>query len=211
MHPLIIVENGLPIDHIGLGVPDFDAAVAMIEAATGVRPLELDRIGAQRRAVGRVGTKAFLEIIGPAADASEPLDPVTEAAARLDAPRVLSWYVGVSDFDGYAAHAEKAGHALIMTQHVARNGYEYKIGGPDGIVNAPVIPWAIEWVVRAPAIADWPLLGHISAFGLEHPEPEKTQAVMDALNVAMTVAKTETGDARALVTIDGPKGVLSFR
>ena len=82
-HPLIVQTDGSIIDHIGIGVADFDAALADIEKRLGVRPRDLGAFGAQRRAVGRLGDHGFLEALGPAARDAALLDPMVRLASAL--------------------------------------------------------------------------------------------------------------------------------
>ena len=76
MHPLIVKNHGSVIDHIGVGVPDFDVALSYIEARIGARPLDLGTFGTQRRAAGWLGDRGFLEIPGPATDDPASRDPI---------------------------------------------------------------------------------------------------------------------------------------
>lgn len=203
-HPLIVQKHGSVIDHIGLGVPDFDAALADIEARIGTRPLDLGTFGAQRRAAGWLGDAGFLEVLGPATDDPAALDPMMRVTAALPAPAVMFWYVSVSDFDAYRDHAAQAGHALQGHQHVQRSGYDYRIAGPGGLAHVPVVPWIIQWIERAREMADWPQLGRLARFDLEHPDPAATLGILSALGIPASVA--EGGAPRVLLSIDGEAG-----
>ena len=204
MHPLIVETNGSVIDHIGIGVPDFDAALADIERQLGVRPLDLGTFGSQRRAAGWLGGESFLEILGPASDDPATLDPMMQLALGLPAPAVLFWYVRVSDFDAYETHAAQAGHELQAHQHIKRDGYDYRIAGPDGIAHVPVVPWIIEWRARPPAKSDWPQLGKLTRFDLEHPDPLAMQDILSALGIPTSVNRGDT--PRIVLSIDGAAG-----
>lgn len=217
MHPVIVRSNGSIIDHIGVGAPDFEAALADIEKQLGVRPLDLGTYGAQRRAAASLGEQAFLEVLGPATDDSAQLDPMMRLAAGLKGPAVMFWYVGVSDFDAYGEHAARVGHPLQAHQHVQRDGYDYWIAGPDGIAHVPVTPWIIQWIARPSVMASWPQLGKLTRFELEHPNPSAMQDILSALGTPMPVSK---GDAPRVVlsldnnsrafTIDGQIAPIDF-
>ena len=209
MHPLIVSESdGFPLDHIGLGVPDFAASLDLFERRTGVRPLDLGAFGAQRRAVVRFSAGSFLEILGPDPDYSGALDPITAFAKKLEVPSFLFWYVAVSDFDAFATHASQAGHPLLGVQHIQREGYDYRIGGPDGISHVPVVPWIIQWKAKPDSAAAWPLAGKMVDFYVEHPEPPAIQAILNRLGIALPI---QAGDsARIALKISTPKGVIEF-
>lgn len=198
MHPLITVHKAGPIDHIGLGAPDFEAGMNWVARGLGVRPQDLGTYGAQRRGAGWLGPDTFLEVLSPAATDTDLLDPLAATAAALDAPRVLFWYLGVNDFSDYVRHAARAGFPFQMEQHIERDGYDYRIGGLDP-VHSPVVPWTVQWVSKPEAMQSWPQLGQITDFRLEHPAPSGVQAILDALEVGMQVAQGEI--PRVCVTI----------
>ena len=187
MHESILIRDGHIVDHIGLAAPDVEVAINEIEAETGVRPFDLGVFGAQRRAVGRVGTHAFLEILGPAPGNAEPLDPLTQAAMGLPRPQILFWYIAVNDFDAFASHASAAGHPLEMEQTVNRGGYHYRIAGPDGIKNAPVVPWIIQWMAKMPELSNAPAIGTLKAMKLSHPQPDHIRQILDQLDIGAAV------------------------
>ena len=204
---LIVMRDGMALDHVALVTPDLDASLDMIEQTLGVRPLDLGVFGSQRRAAGRIGTESFLEIIGPAENSAGTQDPVIQVALELSTPSLLFWYAAVSDFDRYAAHATAAKLPLQMIQHIQSNDYEYTIGGPEGIIHTPVVPWFIEWTKPSPAL-DWPTLGKLLEFRLEHPKPAQAQSKLDALKVP---AKVYPGAApRLRLRLQGPAGELAL-
>lgn len=205
-HPLIVENQGSIIDHIGIGVPDFDTALMDMEKQLGVRPLDLGTFGAQRRAAGWLAGGGFLEVLGPATADIASLDPMMRLAAVLPAPAVMFWYVAVGDFDAYVDHAARVGHPLDGHQHIQSSGYEYRIAGPNGIAHVPVVPWIIQWIARAPAMADWPQLGKLTSFHLEHPDPSMMEDILSALGVPAAAKKGVT--PRALLTIEGEAGRL---
>ncbi|MEM6898545.1 MAG: VOC family protein [Pseudomonadota bacterium] len=198
MHPSILKRDGHIVDHIGYVAPDIDAAIDQIEDQTGVRPMVVGIFGAQKRAVLRLGDEAFLEILGPAPGTTEPLDPLMQAAVELPEPQILFWYMAVSDFDTYANHTASVGHALQMEQTVNRGGYHYRIAGPDGIINAPVVPWVIHWMAKMQELANAPSIGTLKTIQLHHPEPNRIQPVLNRLQIDLQV---EDG-ARPMVALE---------
>lgn len=92
------------IDHIGIGVPEFDAALMDMEKQLGVRLLDLGAFGAQRRAAGWLDGSGFLEVLGPAAADIASLDPMMRLAAGLPVPVVpwiIQWIARAPAVDGW--------------------------------------------------------------------------------------------------------------
>src|SRR6478672_9201720 len=94
------------VDHVLLGAPDLDKAIAWFEARTGVKPVfgGIHPGRGTRNALASLGPRQYLEIIAP--------DPAQKAfnfqidLRKLAAPKVVNWAVA-ADVDAAAVTARQ--------------------------------------------------------------------------------------------------------
>ena len=98
------------LDHVILGVPDLEQAVAEFEARTGVKPA----IGGShpgrgtRNALVSLGDGTYLEIIAP--DPSQQSDlPMVVQLLQLTRPTLVGWAIGTSDPPALKRRLERSG------------------------------------------------------------------------------------------------------
>lgn len=207
VHPLIVTHpNGLPLDHVCLGAPDYADALDVIERQCGVRPLHLGNFDSHSRAVIRFENGPYLEILGPAPSHRGPQDAVTARAAALATPAILFWYVGVRDINAFADHLTRHDHAPLERQDIRRGGYDYGIAGLQGGVDLPVVPWFIEWRVKPPVMDEWPMAGALAWFAIEHDAPERVQSLFDHLGIDVPIERGSV--PRMTVGIETDRGFM---
>ena len=199
------------LDHLVYAAPDLDAATREFAAATGVDPAEGGRHlgrGTRNVLVGLGGT-SYLEIIGP--DPANPADPgvaMPFGLDTLDRPRLVTWAVHPADLEAAAAASAAAGADLGQVWPLSRRTpagalLEWRLASRHPEPLDGVTPFLIDWgATPHPA----PALPRLALRGLRatHPDPGAVAAVLDALDVRLTVEPGAPGIAALLDTPRGP-------
>jgi Glyoxalase-like domain len=200
------------LDHLVYAVPDLALGVAAFVEATGVEPAEGGRhIGrGTRNYLVSFGPTSYLEIIGP--DVEHPAHEgatVPFGIATLTAPRLVTWAVQPDDIAAAAKASAAAGADLgevgpLSRRTPAGDLLEWRLAAPDVRPFDGVTPFLIDWgATPHPAASGIPsarLLGLRAA----HPDPGGVTAVVDALDVRLTVEQGPPGLAALLDTPRGP-------
>ncbi len=102
------------IDHVGIAVPDLDAAVAMYESAFGMRcvHVEVNEEQGVREAMLEVGSSgSYLQLL-------EPLGPDTPIGRFLarNGPGIQQMAYRVDDLDGVSEHLRAQGLRLLYDE-----------------------------------------------------------------------------------------------
>ena len=209
MRSLIIRRShGFQVDHIGLGVADTKAGVAELEAKVGC-PVTLHDPEPERwywsGSLG-IGDHSFLEVIGPNPN-WRTFHPFHTLLTTLPEPRLLFWYVAVSDF---AKFSDRAKAAKFPIQKVERINL-----GPDKDENRPsyTIGYATrQFVSQLPNVVEWNRWLQLPPedrrcelidFRLRHPAARRLNKVFDAVGVEEKVAR---GPSSIGLTLNTPRG-----
>jgi hypothetical protein len=201
------------IDHIVLAVPDLADGVAEFERRTGVRPV----IGGSHVGVGtanylvRIGSGAYLEIIGPDPDQTDPPRARPFGIDNLTASRVVTWCIRPPDLDRAIAAAATRGYDPGSPQSMSRQTAQGTLltwrltpGTADPVDG--LVPFLIDWgATPHPTTGAMPTLALLSLAG-EHPEPFRVQARLSALDVELAIAPAR--QPRLLVTLECPTGTV---
>ncbi len=196
------------LDHLLLGAPDLDAAIAWFEKATGVRPAaggSHPGMGT-RNALASLGGRQYLEIIAP--------DPAQSAynfqidVRALPGPRLVTWAASAPALDGVVAAAS----AAALKVFGPRDGSRLR---PDGTTlrwrsagvladfragTVDPVPFFIEWAADSPHPAgDSPSGCRLTAFEIRHPDPERLQRLLATLGIQAAVARADTAALGALL------------
>ena len=104
----------LGLDHVGIAVPDLDAAIALYETAFGMRCVHTEVNAEQgvREAMMEVGTSGtYLQLLSP-------LDPDTTIGRFLakSGPGIQQMAYRVSDLDAVCAHLRSQGLRLLYDE-----------------------------------------------------------------------------------------------
>ena len=115
------------LDHLLVGVPDLEAGIDWLQAATGVRAAGAGtwEDEAAGLAFASLGGRAYLVVVGPGGSAA----PAGSLGARLGAPaapRLIgwAWTVDAGVLDGLAGSARAAGLTAVVRERARRR--------PDG-------------------------------------------------------------------------------
>lgn len=187
------------IDHVVLAGPDLAAAVAHVEAVTGVRAAPGGRhprgtanaLIAFTRGGRRV--RQYLEVIGPDAEAGWSADRVdTFGIDRLDGPRVVTFSARPDDIEAAVAAARASGVPFQDVEPLSRRT-------PDGRELAWRLARPEQGEAHPPFLIDWGATAHPGLDGLPTLE-------LVALRRLTPDVAGETARLRALGIIVGDAG-----
>ena len=204
------------VDHLIWGVSDLAAGIAQLERLTGVRPSVGGRHPGRgtRNGILSLGSRQYIEVLAP-----DPQQPEVETARMavlkgLAAPRLLTWCAVAGDAEAMARRIHAAGQVV----REIRDGSRQR---PDGVTlrwrnvyvdghDDDVVPYAIAWAEGTPhPSGDAPVGGSLHALRLEHPMPDRLNALLAAMGLAPRV---EPGPrAQLIATLDTPRGEVLLR
>jgi len=200
------------LDHLLWAGADLDAAVADLEARSGVRAVSggsHPELGT-RNALARLGDRAYVEVIAP--DPALPQGAFAERLAALPAPELLMWAVRTHDASALVARANASGYGAVVT--------EGSRSRPDGRVlrwkqifvtghgAGPLVPFFIEWLDAEHPSLDAPAGLALASFRIEGPLPHALRTVFAALGLAVAVRKAPR--ERLVAELDTPKGPITL-
>jgi len=195
-------------DHLLWGAANLDAGIAALAERTGVRATPGGRhpdLGTHN-AIATLGRKRFLEIIAP--DPTLPPGALAVRLASMQTPALIMWAARTSSAAGTAARAEAAGYpAAVIDGHRRR---------PDGAVlrwtnvfvtghgAGTLVPFFIEWDGLSPPADDGADGLRLRSFRAETPQAEALRAVLNALDVRLSVRQAPA--SRLVAVLDTPRG-----
>jgi catechol 2,3-dioxygenase-like lactoylglutathione lyase family enzyme len=193
------------LDHLLLGVPDFEAGVDWLQAATGVRAAgagswEDEAVGL---AFASLGGRAYLAVVGPDGSAA----PAGSLGARLAAPagpRLVGWVSPVEPgaLDGLAAAARAAGLAAVVGELARRRpdgrtvvSRRLVLGTGAGSAHLPVF---VEPGRGAHPSIDAPGGLRLRSFSVADPDPDGVRKLLAGLGLEVEVEEGAPGLAAVL-------------
>lgn len=141
-----------------------------------------------------LGNRMYLEILAPDPDAPQ-VTGMLSGVKDLKQPRLFTWAAATSQIELAEERLRKAGFKTSSVQPGSRKR-------PDGSVlrwktlkltdvSDPVVPFLIEWDSEAmhPSV-DSPPGCELESFAIEHPEPEKLNAIFQSMAVRITINRS---------------------
>lgn len=204
------------IDHFAIGAATLEAGVDAMRTALGVTV----PAGSKHTAMSthncavQAGNDSFLEIIAVDPDAPDPgrrrWFTLDEAATRrrLSArPSALCWVVGTDDLDAVmAASPVDLGEAVLFTR--GERSWRLTVPRDGSLPEHGLLPAFIEWSPGPHPSGGMQDLGiTLQSIELQHPDPARLQAMLDALGVAHLARVTE-GNSRLAFRVDSPNGAV---
>jgi hypothetical protein len=200
------------LDHLLWAGADLDAAVAELEARSGVRAIpggSHPELGT-RNALARLGHGAYVEVIAP--DPSLPRGAFAERLAGLAAPELLMWAVRTHDASALVARANASGYGTTVIDgsrsrpdgRVLRWKQVFVTGHGAG----PLVPFFIEWHDAEHPSLDAPPGLALASFRIEAALPHALRTVFEALSITPTVRKAPR--ERLVADLDTPKGRITL-
>jgi len=197
-----------PLDHLLLGAPDLDSAIAWFEKATGVRPA----IGGShpgmgtRNALVSLGGRQYLEVIAP--DPAQTTFNFQIDVRTLPEPRLVTWAAASHELDTVVSKARSAGLSVFGP----RDGSRVR---PDGTTlrwrsagvladfrtaTVDPVPFFIAWAAgSAHPAADAPAGCRLTAFELRHPDAARLRGLFTTLAIDIVVAPAQTAEIIAVL------------
>jgi hypothetical protein len=195
------------VDHLVFGFPDLDEGIAWVEKRTGVRARfgGAHPGGGTRNALLSLGESRYLEIIAPGRFGD---------LRSLKEPKLITWAAVTREIRKIVDRASATGYETGPLRDGSRTR-------PDGKLlkwqNADIknqfgglIPFFIEWGADSihPSL-DSPKGCKLSSIEMEHPEPEKVQALLEKLGIELKIRRG--AEAAILAELDTPKGRISLK
>jgi catechol 2,3-dioxygenase-like lactoylglutathione lyase family enzyme len=180
------------LDHIILGISDFDRGIAFVEEKTGVRAAfgGVHPGRGTQNALLSLAQRRYLEIIAP--DPKQNVPPQIPGLRKLKEPRLVGWAVHTDDI---AATAKRASGAGIAIGEI-RDGSRVR---PDGKTlrwksfslkrdRHGLLPFFIEWNRDSvhPS-TDAPAGCGLAHFSIGSPDPAALRRTLQALGIDWAV------------------------
>jgi len=222
--------NRVPrLDHLLIGVPDLDAGLDWLQAATGVRAAGAGTWDdeAAGLAFASLGGRAYLAVVGPDGTAAPP----GALGARLGAPagpRLIgwAWAVDAGAIDGLAGEARAAGLAPLVGEVVRRRpdgrtvvsrhlvlggaaigGFATGAGGGGAGSGSAHLPVLVEPGRGAHPSTDAPAGLRLRSFSLADPDPDGLGKLLAVLGVEVDVVEGAPG---LVAVLGSPVGELTL-
>ena len=205
------------IDHLIFAAADLDAAVGRLAQLTGITASAGGSHPGRgsRNALLRIGARRYLEVMAPdPAQVTHDL-PAWFPFESLGDGGLMAWCARASgDLRQQHARAADAGVPLGAVREGRRarpDGGElsWVMTEPTGQGNVDVLPFLIDWG-STPHPSESAAAGlELIEFRLEHPDPQRIRGWLDAIGLAVLVAK---GAAPALVArLSSPRGEVELQ
>jgi hypothetical protein len=210
------VQDLTRIDHLIYATPDLDRTVADLELQTGVRASAGGSHPGRgtRNALLALGSRCYLEILGPDPTQPPPERPRTRGIDQLRAARLVGWAANAADLDGLAQQAAAQGVEL----GAVRPGSRQKPGGellqwrftdPNKILLDGLVPFLIDWGGAAHPALDAAKGCALLELRAEYPDPAAVRSALDALDLRIPV--TQAAVPALVARIKSPRGVIALR
>lgn len=201
------------VDHLLVGAPDRDEAMAWFERTTGVRPIvggSHPGMGTQNALVS-LGSGQYLELIAP--DPAQSAFNFNIDVRKLSGPRLITWAASSTDVDSVAKAAAASGHRVFGPRDGARarpdgSTLRWRSVGVRthlGAADVDPVPFFIQWAAetRHPS-TDSPSGCRLVSLELAHPQPPQLHDTLAALGIEAVVREAPSPALRAV--LDTPKG-----
>jgi hypothetical protein len=204
------------LDHLVYATPDLDLGIATIENLLGVRATpggQHPGLGT-RNALVALGPASYLEIIGPDREQPKPAGRRRFGIDELKAPRIVGWVAKGTELEklvvAAAAHAVKLG-PVIPGSRRRPDGVvlTWRYTDPNAVLADGLVPYFIDWGTSPHPSASAARGVTLRQVRAEHPDAERTQKMLDILELDLRVQK---GSAPAIIAImDSPRGRVEIR
>ncbi|MGP4016217.1 VOC family protein [Saccharopolyspora sp. 5N708] len=201
------------LDHLVYGVPDLGAGVRAVATLLGVDPVPGGRHPAQgtRNYLLGLGGRAYLEIIGPDPEATQP--PSSFGLATLTAPRLVTWAIRVADIEGAVTAARIAGcdpgDVRPMSRRTPEGALlEWRLAKSEPRPRDGLIPFLIDWAAAQHPVETGLPEVRLRSLRAEHPDPDAVRADLRAVGAHLDLTTATT--PKLLAAIEGPSGVVEL-
>jgi hypothetical protein len=197
------------VDHLLLGAPDLEQAMAWFAETTGVWPA----VGGShpgmgtRNALVSLGAGRYLEIIAP--DPAQTQVNFQIDLRALTGPRLVTWAASTPDIDAVAAAAQAAGFTVFGPRDGSRTRPDgstlcWRSAGVQAdsrTATVDPVPFFIQWAEgSAHPSGDSPRGCSLVRLELRHPDAERLQRTLATLGIDAAVESTDAAGMSAIIT-----------
>ena len=203
------------VDHLVYAAPDLAAAVDRLEARLGVRAAVGGRHPSEgtRNFLMALGPAVYLEIVGPDTEAAAPSRPRWFGIDERREARLVAWAARGEDLERVAAAAAAAGVRLGPVGSGSRQTADghvlsWRFTDPRAVVEGGVVPFLIDWGRTPHPALSAPRGAILEGLRAEHPDPERVQKALAALDLTLPVCR---GPVPALMALlETPNGAVEL-
>jgi hypothetical protein len=203
------------LDHLVLATPDLAATVADFARRTGVSPAPGGThlgLGTRNFLVSLGGT-AYLEIIGPDPEQSDPDGPRPFGVDALAGPRAVTWAVSTPDLDAAVAEARAGGYDPGPVRSMRRRRpdgtlLEWRLTDGESAHPSGLVPFLIDWGSSAHPSASGLPVTPLLRLSASAPDPAEIAPLLVAVAATLPVV---AGPVGLTFTVDSPRGPVTFR
>ena len=204
----------MTIDHLIYAAGTLEQGMDAIELLLGVRPVP----GGQHPQYGThnallsLGATTYLEVIAPDPSLPQPDRGVLVGDSNRDAPRLVTWVLGVTNIEAAAAAGVAAGLGPVQNgSRVTPAGetISWKLTDPYAMPQDGAVPFLIDWGYSTHPASVAPAGGKFLGLAIEHPEADSVQGALALLNVDIVVQ--QAASYRLSARIETPAGVRVLR
>lgn len=207
------------LDHLVYATDDLDRTVSHLTALLGVRPSVGGRhVGwGTRNELLSFGDGTYFEIIGPDLSQPEPDGPRPFDVDRIVGERLVAWAVAVRDIDDVVASAKARGYdpgSANAMQRATADGQTlaWRLTTPPLEEFGGCVPFLLDWgvLLGSPLHPSSTATPGVRLIGLRaaHPEPQRVQHALAALDVVFDVERSDT--ARLIADLETPTGRITL-
>jgi hypothetical protein len=210
------VQDLTRIDHLIYATPDLDRTVAELELQTGVRASAGGSHPGRgtRNALLALGTRCYLEILGPDPTQPPPERPRTRGIDRLQAAKLVGWAANASDLDRLSQRALAQGVELGAVRPGSRRKpdgelLQWRFTDPNKVLLDGLVPFLIDWGGAAHPALDAARGCSLLELRAEHPDPAAVLRALQALDIRVPV--TQAAVPALVARIKSPRGIITLR
>lgn len=205
-------SHGFQLDHIGLGVRNTEDGVKWVAEQTGADVQLHDPEPGQWYWSGslNIGEDSYSEVIGPNPDWKK-FHPFGTLLKTLTEPKLLFWYIAVTDFKAFqklaAKHKGKLERVEAINVDNPDTGYaSYHRGyiGPGFLSERPNV---IGWLRKPDRVQDIVPTCKLVDFKLANPKADQINPVFKALGIETEVTN---GRSSIAITLETPNGLWTI-
>jgi hypothetical protein len=205
--PQAVLER---VDHLVYAVPRLEDGIDRLDKLLGVRAVPGGRhpgFGTHNALIA-LGPRCYLEIIAP--DPSRKMKPLLPFGMdALHGPKLVAWAVTGVKLDQTVKAARSRGvplgDAISGTRQRADGTVlTWQFTNPRIVLGDGLVPFFIDWQGAPHPAAGAPTGLKLIGLRAEHTDPERVQAMLDALEIELHVMRGP--EPRLTAIIEGPRG-----
>jgi len=161
-----------------------------------------------------LGPATYLEIIAPAPDLPEPDSGFMFGIKDGQESRIVTWALQTDSITELAATAIGAGVPIGGIESGSREAPDgtvlaWQLSNPYAMPFNGAVPFLINWGEAPHPAGATPFAGELTAFRIEHPEPDKVRESLSLLGVDVDINKSN--ECTLIATIRTNRGDIELK